>query len=185
MSAIRQILISTLAFAVIPPACLRGADVAEYVGGTAKAIPVNATGSLSTADAKELQFNYGQSVYHLPYAQITGTDIAQGEARHILGKIRVPSLGKRKEKLAISYKDASGAGTVNFELSARQAKATREAIAQWKTMPLTSAGTADQMEWWGDKYWKTNRNKGTWDGVAAGAPAAQPAPGTPAAGTKE
>ena len=110
MSAFRSILISTIALAVIPTVSLRGADIAEYVGGTAKAIPVNATGSLTADDATELRFNYGQSVYKLPYGQITSTEIMQGERRHILHKIPVPSfLGKKKETLAINYKDAAGA----------------------------------------------------------------------------
>ena len=187
MSAIRQILISTIAFAVIPPVCLRGSDIAEYVGGTVKTIPVNVSGSLSTADSKELQFNYGQSVYRLPYAQITSTDAAAGEGRHILHKIPVPSFGKRKETLAINYKDAAGAnGTLNFELSAHQAKATREAIALWKAAPASAAAAVpDSTEWWGDRYWTTNRNKASWPGAAsAGTPTVTP--GTPAtSGTKE
>ena len=47
MSAIRQMLISTIALAVIGPVSLRGAEIAEYVGGTVKSIPINSTGSLS------------------------------------------------------------------------------------------------------------------------------------------
>ncbi|HEV2688982.1 MAG TPA: hypothetical protein VGV35_10515 [Bryobacteraceae bacterium] len=180
MSAIRQMLISTIAFAVIPPVCLRGADIAEYVGGTAKTIPANATGTLSANDARELQFNYGQSVYRLPYAQITGTELMQGEGRHILHKIPVPSFGKRKETLAINYKDAAGAkGTLNFQLSTRQAKDTSAAIDAWKTAPQT-ATASDPNEWWGDRYWKTNRNKSTWETTTA----KTPAPAAPASGTK-
>jgi hypothetical protein len=185
MPAFRQMLISTIAVAVIGPVGLRGADIAEYVSGSAKAIPVNATGSLNTSDAKELQFNYGQSVYKLPYAQITSTEIMQGEGRHILHKIPVPSLfGKKKETLAINYKDASGAnGTLNFELSAREAKATREAIAEWKATPQSAAAAAPSNEWWGDKYWKTTRNKGTWETGTTAVTPGTPAP--VASGTKE
>jgi hypothetical protein len=183
MSAFRSILISTIALAVIPTVSLRGADIAEYVGGTAKAIPVNATGSLSADDAKELQFNYGQSVYKLPYGQITSTEIMQGEGRHIL-KVPVPSFfGKKKETLAINYKDASGAkGTLNFELSAREANATRDAIAAWQATPQTAGATPQSIEWWGDRFWKTNRNMGTWQ-----TPTTAVTPGTPApaSGTKE
>ncbi len=185
MPAFRKMLISTIAFAVVPTVALRGADIAEYVSGSAKSIPVNATGSLSAGDAKELQFNYGQSVYKLPYAQITSTEIMQGEGRHILHKIPVPSLfGKKKETLAINYKDASGAnGTLNFELSAREAKATREAIAEWKATPQSAPATAQSNEWWGDKYWKTTRNKGTWETGTTAVTPGTPAPA--ASGTKE
>jgi hypothetical protein len=183
MSAIRQMLISTIAIAVIGPVALRGAEIAEYLGGTVKSIPVNATGSLSLGDAKELRFNYGQSVYKLPYGQITGTEIIQGEGRHVL-HVRVPRFfGKNKETLAINYKDAAGAsGTLNFELSARQASAARDTIAERKAPQAASANqTAQSNEWWGDKYWKTTRNRATWEATTA----PPIAPGTPAAnGTK-
>ncbi len=58
----RQLVFSTLVFALLPPFMLRGASSAiEYVGGTVKEIPANATGTFNFDDAKELRFNYGQS----------------------------------------------------------------------------------------------------------------------------
>jgi hypothetical protein len=178
MFAIRQILISTIALAVIPPVCLRGAEIAEYVGGTAKSIPVNATGSLSVNATKELRFNYGESVYKLSADQITGTEILQGETRHILHKIPVPSFRQKKETLAINFKDAAGAnGTVNFQLSPKQANSVREQIDAWKAPAPQVAGAKDPNEWWGDRYWKTNRNKDGWQPATA----ATPAPAVPAA----
>jgi hypothetical protein len=163
---IRQFLISTIALAVIPPAVLCAAHTVEYVGGTAKSIPMNATGSLNV-DTKELRFVYGQGVYKLPYDQITGTEISRGEKRHVLKKIPVPSLfpGRKKETLSISYKDASGVtGTLNFELSARQASAAQDAIEEQKAAPAAAAAAGQApTEWWGDRYWKTTRNKATWE----------------------
>ncbi len=182
MSAIRQILISTIALAVIPQAALLAADTVEYLGGTVKSIPANSTGSLNLGDPKELRFNYGASVYKLPYGQITNTQIIETEGRHLFGRIPLPTLrGRRKDTLAISYKDPAGAsGTLNFELYASQAEEARETIAEKKSAVQT-AGPNQPDEWWGDKYWKTNRNKATWE--AGAATAVQP--GTPApVGTK-
>ncbi|MBZ5606842.1 MAG: hypothetical protein LAP38_01180 [Acidobacteriia bacterium] len=184
MSTRRQFLFSTLIFAFVPTATMYAAPSAvEYVGGTVKSIPANSVGSLSFADAKELQFSYGESVYKLPYEQVTATDISKGEGHHILRKIPVPSLtpGRRKETLTISYKDAAGTtGTLNFELSASQAAAARDTIAAKKAAP--DAETASQSnEWWGDKMWKTTRNQAAWESRSA--QNSQPAQSAPA-GTK-
>ena len=93
----RQLVFSTLIFALLPPFLLSGAASAvEYVGGTVKSIPANSTGAFNFDDAKELRFNYGGSVYALPYEQITSTDIGRvkGESHHILRKIPVPSFSR-------------------------------------------------------------------------------------------
>ena len=188
MSSIRQILVSTVVFAILPCAILKGASsTVEYIGGTAKSIPLNASGSISVDDAKELSFNYGQSVYKIPYSQITGTNVVQGEGHRLLGKIPVPTMfpGRKKQTLAINFKDPAGAkGTLNFELTAREATAIRDGIAERQTVAQTPH--QDPQEWWGDKYWKTKRNQSMHDAAAAAAaPAAPGSPATVASGTKE
>jgi hypothetical protein len=171
MPSIRQVLVSTVVFAMMPAAALRGASsVVEYIGGTVKSIPLNTSGSISVSDARELRFIYGQSVYKIPYSQITGTNVVQGEGRHILGKIPVPSMfpGRRKQTLAINYKDAAGAaGTLNFELTASEATAVREGIEEKQVVAQGATTQQDTPEWWGDKYWKTKRNQAAWDAQAA------------------
>ncbi len=181
MSTRRQLLFSTLVFALVPAGTVyAAASTVEYVGGTVKSIPANSTGSLSFDDAKELTFSYGESSYKLPYEQITSTDIAKGESHHIFRKIPVPSLmpGHRKQTLTIGYKDSQGAtGTLNFELAASQASAAREAIAAKKN-PVQAETAAQSNEWWGDKYWKTNRNQSVWEAKTAPAQPGQSAVGT-------
>jgi len=164
MSAIRQFVISAIVFAVLPPAVVRASDTVEYVGGTVKSIPLNATGALSFADGKEMRFNYGQGIFKLGYEQISSTEIVQGETmKHVFHKIPIPSFGHAKQTLSIKYKDpAGGTGTLEFEMSARLAADARETIVAMQEA-LQSAGSNQPMEWWGDRYWKTNRNKSTWD----------------------
>lgn len=184
MSAIRQVVISTIVFAMLPPALLRASDTVQYVGGTVKSIPIDSIGTLNLDGTKELRFDYGESNYKLPYEQITGTEITKSETRHILGKIPVPSSlipGRKKETLSISYKDAAGVpGTLNFELPAREASAVSEIIATKKTAPPQTAAQNQPDEWWGDRYWKTLRNQATWEAgattAAKTAPAALSAP---------
>ena len=183
MSSRRQFLFSTLIFALVPPAVLCGAsNTIEYVSGTEKSIPANSVGSFNFDSSKEMWFTYSASVYKLPYEQITSTDIAKGETHHVLRKIPVPSLmpGHKKETLTINYKDATGAtGSLSFVLTASNAAAAQETIASKKAAPQATA--TQSTEWWGDKIWKTNRNKAAWDAQSAqNAPAAQ----SPAGGTQ-
>jgi hypothetical protein len=169
MSANRRSVVSALVFAILPCAVLGAPGVVQYVGGTVKAIPANTAGSFNFDDTKEMRFNYSGSVYKLSYEQITATEISKGDGHHVFGKIPVPSLvpSKRKQTLSISYKDSTGAtGTLNFELAAAQASAARDMIALKKAPPqLSTAGQTT--DWWGDRYWKTNRNKGLWDSSSA------------------
>jgi hypothetical protein len=183
MFSIRQILVSTLVFAAVPPAVLHAAsDTVQYVGGTVKSIPVNSAGSFNFDDAKELRFHYNGVVYRLPYDQITSTDIEKADVKHVMRVIPAQSLmfTHRKRTLVINYTDSSGAtGTLNFELAAYRAADAQETIAAKKTPP--PAGVVEAA-WWGDKIWKTPRNKAAWDAQAVlNAQAAQNAQNTAAA----
>jgi hypothetical protein len=177
--SIRQFLISTIALAILPVAILRASDSVEYVGGTVKSIPLNSVGILDLDDTKVMKYNYGSSIYKLPYAQITGTEIAKSETHHMF---KLPTFGRKKETLTISYKDAAGVtGKLSFELAGRLATSVQNSIAELKALPEAEAqAAADASEWWGDKYWKTLRNKSNWDTNAAAAnqPAPAPAPAT-------
>lgn len=168
MSAIGRVLLPSLAIALASVAVLNGAATPgkiSYVGGTVEAIPVNSAGTFNFEDAKNFQFKYGNSVYKLPYAQITGTEITRAELRRV-HRIPMPSLvpSHWKDILTISYKDASGAaGTLKFEMPTMAALDARQQIADKTAPPGESAATAQDNQWWGDKYWKTLRNKSTWD----------------------
>jgi hypothetical protein len=180
MLAIRSILVSTLVFAAVPPAVLHAAsDTVQYVGGTVKSIPVNSVGWFNLDDAKEFRFNYDGVVYRLPFEQITGTQIEKADVKHVLRVIPQESLifTHRKRTLVINYTDPSGAaGTLNFELAAYRAADAQQTIAAKKTPTPTVAA---EPAWWGDKYWKTLRNKSAWDAqTAQNAQAAQTAAAT-------
>ncbi|MGD0300141.1 MAG: hypothetical protein ABSE86_23870 [Bryobacteraceae bacterium] len=179
--SIRQFLISTVAFAILPCAVLRAADTAEYVGGTVKSIPMNSTGFLNLDDTKVMKFIYGQAVFKLPYAEITGTEVTRGDTRHVLKKVPVPSLfGKKKETLTISYKDPAGVtGKLSFELAARLASSVQTTLAEVKALPDPATTANDSKEWWGDRYWKTLSNKPAWDTSTASAAQTAPAAAPP------
>jgi len=182
MSAFRQILFVMIALALAPPAVVRGAiDTATYVGGSVKSIPLNLIGTLDVSERGELRFEYGTGTFKLPCNQITSTAVTQEEARRILHRVKVPSLapGKKKETLTINYKDAAGVnGTLNFETTATQASTLLETLAIQKATPETSPSARNIDDWWGDKYWKTVRNRSDWEGGAN--PASQTAQAAPA-----
>jgi len=171
MLAIRQILISTLVFAAVPPAVVNAAsDSVQYVGGTVKSIPVNSAGTFNFEDAKEFQFDYQGSVYKLPYDRITSTNVERADVRRVLHVFPAmsPIASHRKQTLIINYTDATGAaGTLNFELAAYRAADAQETIAAKRSPISPSAAAAATNEWWGDKVWKTKRNQAAWDAQAA------------------
>jgi len=197
MFSIRQILASTIIFAAVPPAVVRASsDTVQYVGGTVKSIPVNSGGSFNFDDAKDFRFTYNGSVYKLPYEQITSTSIEKADVRRVLHVFPAisPIASHRKQTLVINYTDPSGAtGSLNFELMAYKAVDAQQTIAAKKS-PVAPNAVADQSPnaWWGDKYWKTLRNKAAWDALdAQNAQAAENAknsapaqPGQLAPGTK-
>ncbi len=185
MSAFRLILLSMIVFVLAPPAVVQGySDTATYVSGSVKSIPINMIGSLDVTEKGELRFDYGSAVYKVPCSQITSTAVTQEETRRILHRIPVPSLapGRKKQTLTISYKDAAGANaTMNFELAASQASAVLEDIATVKATPQSATSlNQSNNDWWGDKYWKTNRNVSGWDGPNPGSQTAQGASGASA-----
>ena len=170
MLAMRQILISALVLAALPPAAvLAASDSVQYVGGTVKSIPVNSTGTFNFEDAKEFRFTYNGSMFKLPYDQITSTDIEKADVRRVMHIFPAmsPIASHRKQTLIINYTDASGAaGSLNFELPAYRATDAQETIAAKKSPVPSYAAAAASNEWWGNSVWKTKRNKAAWDAEA-------------------
>lgn len=171
MFATRQILISTLLLAAVPPAAvLAASDTIQYVGGTVKSIPVNSAGTFNFDDAKEFRFNYNGSVFQLPYDRITATSIEKADVRRVMHVFPAmsPIASHRKQTLVINYSDATGTpGTLNFELAAYRATDAQETIAAKRSPISPAAAAAASNEWWGDNVWKTKRNQAAWDAQAA------------------
>jgi hypothetical protein len=166
MSAIGRVLIPSLILAALPSVLLcRTSGTVQYVGGTVESIPVNTAGTFNFDDANELRFSYGASVYRLPYEQITNMEITRAALRRV-HRIPMPSVfpSHWRDILNITYKDPSGAlGTLKFEMPTMEAYATRQSIDDKKAPAGELSATSDNDQWWGDRYWKTNRNKSTWD----------------------
>jgi hypothetical protein len=173
---------AALSIAMLSASAATKPQTAEFVSGTIKTIPANTAGALDANSDSELRFHYGNSIFAIAYQRITNAQVVEPSGHH-LWKVPVPSLGKGTRLISISFRDAEGNGMVTFRAPASDAKNIARAIEQHRGNPATLAARkpakAAQETWWGDKYWKTTRNKDRW-------PSAQPSdsPGTPAAGTK-
>ena len=157
---------------------------AEYVSGTVKTIPANTNGALDAGS--ELTFRYGKSVFTLPYEKITNTEITEPSAHH-LWKVPVPKVVGRGERLLnISYRDGGDSRLVTFKGSANALKEVVDTIdahrKESQALSFTPRPPAKPVveDWWGDKYWRTTRNKNKWPEI----PQDNAAPGVPA-GSKE
>lgn len=168
--AVRHALLAVLFVSAAPTALPHGApsDTVQYVGGSAKSIPVNTTGSFNFEDSGDFRFVYGPSIFKLPYAQITSTNIENVEVKralHVFPKMS-PIADHRKQMLTLTFTDSKGVnGTLSFELMAYRAAEAKDMIAAKKITPAEAAAASN--EWWGDAIWKTKRNQAMWDARAA------------------
>lgn len=177
------VIATAVALLMSPTMLARTATTAEFVSGTVKSIPANTTGSLDAGSSSELSFHYGKSVFSLPYRNITSTEVTEPTGHHIW-KVPVPKLGKSPRFLNITYKDGDSSRMLTFKAPASAVTALVHAIDDRRREPQTAAAKAaaiktDTEAWWGDRYWRTSRNKQKWPDVPA-----ENSPGVPA-GTKE
>lgn len=173
------------------PAAMNLSFESEYAGGTVAAIPVNTKGQLDLSDSKALKFHYGTPTYAIEYAKITNLELTE-KSEPRLGRIggkALPFLQKKGQSLNITFAGANGKNEMvmlDFSrqrmseivpmLESRTGKrvalpggANAEPVEQASTgkpkgpaysKPLGS--TADGQAFWGDRYWKTERNQETW-----------------------
>ena len=144
----------------------------EFVGGTTKIIPLNTMGTLDAATTNGLHFRYGRGDFDLPYNRIIRTEIGETPGHH-LWKVPVPHLGKGTRLLTVTYKEGeSGTGMVTFRAATSTISAINSEIDDQKRAPAVATSTptksvdkkATGEDWWGDAYWRTNRNKSKWPG---------------------
>jgi hypothetical protein len=143
---------------------------AQYMYGTVKTIPTNTVGSLDLTDPSALQFQYGNSKYKLEYHQIKSfrfSDV-KSEPRTIV-HVPVPKLPfhSREQVLDISFYEKEGkVGTVSFRLTGKNLNSAEWMLSERIRLDKVASENAGRTKlpesWWGDKYWKTNRNKPAW-----------------------
>jgi hypothetical protein len=174
MVRLRRVAFTVVAALGLAPAgfSANNSHVAEYLGGTVKAVDEKTTGTLDLSDPTTLKFRYGGLVYQLPYANIRSFQFSTPKPEHKkIAHVPVPKLpfrGGHIQVVAISFKEEGGSlGTASFKLNdASRASLESELDAkvdnERKTAVANGGKTKQPDAWWGDKNWKTLRNKGTW-----------------------
>lgn len=165
------LIVLTATVALMTPAAIHASspNTALLVSGTVKGIPANSVGSLDVTNSTELRFHYGKSVFALPYQQITNTQVVEPDGKH-LWKVPVPTLGKGSRLLTITFKDGDDSRMLTFKAPAHTVTHLVSAIDDRRESPKPASGSASAKAsvtqapevWWGDRYWKTNRNKAKW-----------------------
>jgi hypothetical protein len=145
-------------------------DQAQYVYGTVKTIPSNTVGSLDLTDPSDLQFQYGNAKYKLPYRQIKSFRLSAAKAApRSIAHVPVPQLPfhSHEQILDVSFfEKENSVGTVSFRLTGKNLNAAEWMLSERIRLDKEAAQNAGRPKlpesWWGDKYWKTTRNKPVW-----------------------
>ncbi|MDX2151631.1 MAG: hypothetical protein SFV54_12915 [Bryobacteraceae bacterium] len=147
----------------------------SYLGGTVTTIPRNALGKLDLRGESEIVFLYRDPHWSLPYDKVRAIEYDPGEVvtrRRTIQTLGFAKLPMFASKPQLTIKFESGVGQtekVVLELPKKQALTTLARLEEKtgkKAVPPTYDGgreRTDGANWWGDRYWRTNRNQQTWD----------------------
>jgi hypothetical protein len=165
----RAILTLTLLVAVLgitPLAVAIDGEKATYLGGSVVTIPRYKEMTLDLADAQNLKFHYDKTSFSLAYDRIVSMELGRSGAR-----------GVRVKSLPVWFKKDSPAITIRFKNSEDVDQVMVLALSNRDTLsavPVLEARTGKQVVnaahisnpedsgWWGDRYWKIERNADVW-----------------------
>lgn len=149
------------------------APKADYLGGTVRSIPAHTVGDLDLSDSKDLQFKFGTLAYRLPYERIRNVDFSEPSGRsRALAHVRLPRRHAQGVRmLDLSFRENTGGlGRMSFRLSGGALASVQsqlsERIDAHKQPGEAGSRTKLPESWWGDQFWKTNRNKSAWADLA-------------------
>jgi len=160
-------------------------ESAAFVEGSVPAIPPAATGALDLGDSQNLHFRYGDSQFSIPADQITGYKWHKrgnggfGESvtdgADAVGRTLLPMFFDKTKYLTINFKpsDRMGVEEVVFEVRNGVKKEADPVLKSWVATNKQRAARRSSPEWWGDRYYKTSRNRHIWENEASTNAAAQ------------
>lgn len=160
--------------ALFGPAFAASPADALYIGGTSPEPPRFTEGALDFGDAQAFHFRSDLRSLTIPYKTISKVEFtsrrgpvpASSTASHIktLGFKSLAKLKKRNYMTVYFEKPGEAAEVALFELSpaaAMTAPPAMEARIQGKE-PKPKSAYNDE-DWWGNRYWRTNRNAHLWE----------------------
>jgi len=153
-------------------------ETVTYVNGNLPGIAPNSGGTLLFSDETAMYLRTGSEIIAVPYAGISKAELGLTKANsHDTPLYKVWSLPKRvmgktaTQYLTVDFKTTEGEEkNITLELAKSSAKDVLFTIRSNKAQAAKPPFAA-KSEWWGDEYWKTNRNRDLWNKPStAGAP---------------
>ncbi len=140
-----------------------------YIEGTHKGLAPHTAGVLLFNDAKVMAFQHPKGTLTIPYSAISGAELGPLRGRDAGPAYRVWSayrrLGEKSRYVTIHYTEKGATNRLVFELTDKAATlaVSQIEIAQGKRQGSVISTAANEELWWGDKYWRTNRNSEKWN----------------------
>jgi hypothetical protein len=162
-------------------------ETSTYVDGNVTSLKPNTGGTLVFTDDNSMMFRTGLAEVAVPYASILRAELGATQTHgHDEPAYKLWALPKRLHKtetqlLTLEFKNGLGESqTMTLELSKPAASSVLSTIEEKTAKPAeakagekaatasasASAPSKDLSKdaWWGDSYWKTSRNQGSWGG---------------------
>jgi len=151
-------------------------ETSTYIDGNVSTLKPNTGGTLVFTDDKSMTFRTGLAEVAVPYSSISKAQLGatQEHSHEAPGPLKVLARLHKTETqlLIVEFKNGLGesqtmtlslakpaASTVLSTIEEHTAKpAEKTTVASAKTDPKSDSKDA----WWGDSFWKTNRNQDTW-----------------------
>ena len=161
-------------------------ETTTYVDGNVTTLKPNTGGTLVFSDDKSMTFRTGLADVSVAYTNILRAELGATQTHsHDEPAYKVWTLPKRLHKtetqlLTLEFKTGAGQSqTMTLELAKPAASNVLATIQEKTAKPdapakagkpaatVAKADSKDSKEWWGDDYWKTNRNVSKWDSSAS------------------
>jgi hypothetical protein len=154
-------------------------ETSTYVDGNVSSLKPNTGGTLVFKDETSMTFRTGLAEVSVPYASIQRAELGATQTHsHELPLPGVLALVGRLHKtetqlLTVEFKSGLGENqTMTLQLQKVGASNVLATIQEHTPKTVTAAKTpadkpAAKEDWWGDSYWKTNRNQDSWNSKEA------------------
>ncbi len=163
---------SFAALGILACGCVLGAprpETSTYIDGNVAALKPNTGGTLVFSDSNAMLFRTGTAEVALPYAGIRKAELGVTKVHsHDAPAYKLWDLPQRLHKtetqlLTVAFKNDQGEDrTMTFELAKQAASAVLATIEEHTNPVAANKTSTNGAAWWGDEYWKTNKNLNTW-----------------------
>jgi hypothetical protein len=147
---------------------LAAADSATvtYIDGNVANLTPNSGATLYMTNPQTMELKTPLHKVQIPYAQISKAEVgsvmvhtADPEPLYKVWALPKRLMKSETQQMTLAFKDANGQ---DQKMTIEMSKVSADSVLA--TIELHSAKVANK-GWWGDSYWKTNRNRDAWGGA--------------------